>query len=100
MDLRIGHIYPDLIAVYGDRGNVLALSKRARWRGIDVEVRPYTAGDNFDADWADVWFFGGGQDQGQDLVGADLGGPNGGALRRSIAGGAAVLSVCGGYQLL
>jgi len=100
MDLRIGHLYPDLMSIYGDRGNVLALSQRARWRGIDVEVRPYTAGDTFDADWADVWFFGGGQDQGQDLVGADLGGPNGGALRRSIAGGAAVLSVCGGYQLL
>ena len=100
MELRIGHLYPDLMSIYGDRGNVLALSARARWRGIDVAVRSQTIGDRFDPDWADIWFFGGGQDQGQDLVGADLAGPNGDALRRSIAGGAAVFSVCGGYQLL
>ena len=100
MDLRIGHLYPDLMSIYGDRGNVLALAQRARWRDIDVEVRPFTAGTAFDADWADVWFFGGGQDQGQDIVGADLAGPNGAALRRSLAGGAAAFTVCGGYQLL
>ena len=100
MDLRIAHLYPDLMNIYGDRGNVLALSQRARWRGITVEVRAFTAGQEFDADWADFWFFGGGQDQGQDLVGADLAGPNGDALRRSLANGAAALTICGGYQLL
>ena len=101
MDLRIGHLYPDLMSIYGDRGNVIALTQRASWRGIGVETRTFTAGqERFDPDWADVYFFGGGQDQGQDLVGADLAGPNGDALRRSIAGGAAVFSVCGGYQLL
>jgi len=100
MDLRIGHLYPDLMSIYGDRGNVLALTQRARWRGIDVETRAFTTGGMWDPDWADLYFFGGGQDQGQDIVGADLAGPNGDALRRSIAGGAAVFSVCGGYQLL
>lgn len=100
MELRIAHLYPDLMSIYGDRGNVLALSQRARWRGIEAVVRSQTIGDTFDPDWADVWFFGGGQDQGQDLVGADLGGANGAALRRSVEGGAAVFSVCGGYQLL
>ncbi|MEP7003672.1 MAG: glutamine amidotransferase [Chloroflexota bacterium] len=101
MDLRIGHLYPDLMSIYGDRGNVIALTQRAKWRGIDVETRALTAGQSrFDPDWADVYFFGGGQDQGQDIVGADLAGPNGDMLRRSIAGGAAVFSVCGGYQLL
>ena len=100
MDLRIGHLYPDLMSIYGDRGNVLALTQRAKWRGIDVETRALTVGDTFDPDWADVYFFGGGQDQGQDIVGADLAGPNGEALRKAIAGGAAVFSVCGGYQLL
>jgi CobQ-like glutamine amidotransferase family enzyme len=99
-DLRIGHLYPDLMSIYGDRGNVLALTQRARWRGIDVETRAFTAGGIWDSDWADVYFFGGGQDLGQDIVGADLQGPNGDALKRSIAGGAAVFSVCGGYQLL
>ena len=100
MDLRIGHLYPDLMSIYGDRGNVLALTQRAKWRGMDVETRSFTTGETWDADWADVYFFGGGQDQGQDIVGADLGGANGEALKRSIDGGAAVFSVCGGYQLL
>jgi len=100
VDLRIGHLYPDLMSIYGDRGNVLALTQRARWRGIDVATRALSAGETWDPDWADVYFFGGGQDQGQDIVGADLAGPSGDALRRAIAGGAAVFSVCGGYQLL
>ena len=100
IDLRIGHLYPDLMSIYGDRGNVLALAQRARWRDIAVELRAFTAGMSFDPDWADAWFFGGGQDQGQDIVGADLAGPNGEALRRSFDGGAAALTICGGYQLL
>ena len=99
MDLRIAHLYPDLMSIYGDRGNVLALAQRARWRDIVVETRPYTAGMTFDADWPDVLFFGGGQDQGQDVVGADLGGTNGDAIRRAIGNGAAAFTVCGGYQL-
>ncbi|HEV8229040.1 MAG TPA: glutamine amidotransferase [Candidatus Limnocylindria bacterium] len=100
MDLHIAHLYPDLMNIYGDRGNVLALAQRARWRGIDVEVRAYSAGMTFDADWPDVYFFGGGQDHGQDIVGADLAAANGEALRRSLASGAAAFTVCGGYQLL
>jgi len=100
VDLRIAHLYPDLMSIYGDRGNVLALAQRARWRDIPVEIRSFTAGQDFDADWPDFWFFGGGQDQGQDIVGVDLAGANGEALRRSLANGAAALTVCGGYQLL
>lgn len=99
MDLHIAHLYPDLMSIYGDRGNVLALAQRARWRDVAVEVRPYTAGAPFDAEWPDLLFFGGGQDVGQDIVGADLGGPNGDAVRRMVASGAAALLVCGGYQL-
>jgi len=100
VDLRIAHLYPDLMGIYGDRGNVIALSQRARWRDIAVEVRAYTTGMTFDPDWPDLFFFGGGQDIGQDVVGADLQGPNGDAVRKAIAGGAAAFSVCGGYQLL
>jgi len=100
MDLRIAHLYPDLMNIYGDRGNVIALSQRAKWRGIDVAVRPYSVGEWADQDWPDIWFFGGGQDQGQDIVGADLAGKNGAALKKSVEGGAAIFSVCGGYQLL
>ncbi len=100
MGLRICHLYPDLMCIYGDRGNVIALSQRARWRGIDVEVRDLEAGDTLDPDWADFYLFVGGQDIGQEVVSQDLQGRSGDALRRSIAGGAAVLGVCGGYQLL
>lgn len=88
------------MSIYGDRGNVIALERRAAWRGIPVEIRAHRAGGTLDPEWGDLYFFGGGQDQGQDVVGADLQGPNGAALRSAIAGGAAVLSICGGYQLL
>lgn len=100
MDLRVCHLYPDLMCIYGDRGNVIALTQRARWRGIDAEVRELHEGEALDPEWADLYFFGGGQDLGQDVVSRDLQGPNGAALRRALASGAAVLSVCGGYQLL
>lgn len=100
MDLRIVHLYPDLMSIYGDRGNVIALSQRARWRDIPVEVRSHRAGDELDPAWGDLYFFGGGQDQGQDVVGEDLQGLNGARLKEAIAQGATVLSICGGYQLL
>lgn len=100
MDLRICHLYPDLMCIYGDRGNVITLAQRARWRGIEVETRDLQAGEALDPEWADLYFFGGGQDQGQDVVSKDLQSANGDALRRAFAAGAAALSVCGGYQLL
>lgn len=100
MDLRIVHLYPDLMSIYGDRGNVIALQQRARWRGIDVDVRAHGAGTQLDHEWADLYFFGGGQDQGQDVVGEDLQGLNGARLRDGIASGAGALAICGGYQLL
>jgi lipid II isoglutaminyl synthase (glutamine-hydrolysing) len=99
MDLHIAHLYPDLMSIYGDRGNVVALTQRALWRDVAVEVRAYTAGQTFDPSWPDLFFFGGGQDLGQDIVGADLQGPNGAAVRTSVEGGAAAFLVCGGYQL-
>jgi lipid II isoglutaminyl synthase (glutamine-hydrolysing) len=100
VDVRICHLYPDLMCIYGDRGNVIALTQRALWRDIDAEVRELHAGDALDPAWADLYFFGGGQDLGQDVVSRDLQGANGDALRAAIASGAAILSVCGGYQLL
>jgi lipid II isoglutaminyl synthase (glutamine-hydrolysing) len=100
VDVRICHLYPDLMCIYGDRGNVIALTQRARWRGIEAEVRELHAGEALDPAWADLYFFGGGQDLGQDVVSRDLQGANGDALRAAIANGAAILSVCGGYQLL
>src|SRR5207237_8063866 len=79
VDLRVGHLYPDLMNIYGDKGNVIALAQRAPWRGIEVEVRPCSLGEWTDADWHDGCFFGGGQDQGPDLVGTLLAGTKGAA---------------------
>lgn len=98
--LRIVHLYPDLMSVYGDRGNVLALVRRAEWRGIDVVVRELSLGDTLDPREADLIFFGGGQDREQAVVSPDFLEQKGQAVCEAVQDGAAVLSVCGGYQLL
>lgn len=100
MDLRICHLYGDLMSIYGDRGNVLTLRRRCEWRGLEVTVETISAGDRLDPERYDLYFFGGGQDAQQDIVAEDLRGANGEALKAAVANGAAVLSVCGGYQLL
>ena len=94
------HLYPDLMSVYGDRGNVLALVRRAEWRGIDVEVNQLSVGDELDPSEADLIFFGGGQDREQEVVSPDFLRQKGEAVRQAVEDGAALLSVCGGYQLL
>jgi lipid II isoglutaminyl synthase (glutamine-hydrolysing) len=99
MHLTIGWLYGTKMNIYGDRGNVLALARRARWRGIEPEVREIGLGEPIPAD-VDVFFFGGGQDQEQVAVSADLQGAKGAAIKAAVADGAALLAVCGGYQLL
>ncbi|MCA9860126.1 MAG: glutamine amidotransferase, partial [Thermomicrobiales bacterium] len=84
--------------IYGDRGNVIVLSQRAAWRGIEPQVVELDIGDPIPDD-IDVFFFGGGQDQEQIAVSNDLAGPKGDRLRSAIEDGAAALAVCGGYQL-
>jgi len=98
--LRLVHLYPDLMSVYGDRGNVLALARRAEWRGIDLEVKALSLGDSLDPQEADLIFFGGGQDREQAVVSPDFLAQKGDAVREAVENGAALLSVCGGYQLL
>ena len=100
MDLRIAFLYPELMNIYGDRGNILALSQRARWRGIDVVVDKVSLGDEIDPDYYDFFFFGGGQDRQQIPVSADLQGQKGDAIKEAVERGAVILSVCGGYQML
>ena len=97
-DLRITHLYPRRMNIYGDRGNIVTLVKRLQWRGVSVEVAEHEVGDTLRDD-ADLYFFGGGQDQEQDRVAHDLA-PQADALKTAVADGAAVLAVCGGYQLL
>ncbi len=98
--LRLVHLYPDLMSVYGDRGNVLTLVRRAEWRGISVDVRELSVGDELDPHAADLIFFGGGQDLEQAVVSPDFLEQKGEAVRQAVEDGAALLSVCGGYQLL
>jgi CobQ-like glutamine amidotransferase family enzyme len=100
MDVRIAFLYPELMNIYGDRGNILALSKRAQWRGVDVSVDKVSIGDRIDPDYYDFYFFGGGQDKQQIAVSHDLQVQKGTALKEAVERGAVVLSICGGYQLL
>ncbi|MGH2373693.1 MAG: type 1 glutamine amidotransferase [bacterium] len=100
MELRICHLYPDLLNLYGDRGNITTLVRRAQWRGIATRVVEARLGDAIDPDGSDLYFIGGGEDRQQRLAAPDLCGVKGDALRRAADGGAAVLGVCGGYQLL
>jgi CobQ-like glutamine amidotransferase family enzyme len=88
------------MSVYGDRGNVLTLVRRAEWRGIDIAVSQLSVGDTLDPRDADLIFFGGGQDREQAVVSPDFLGQKGEAVRQAVEEGAALLSVCGGYQLL
>ncbi|MGH3473148.1 MAG: type 1 glutamine amidotransferase [Nocardioidaceae bacterium] len=99
MTLMIGWLYASRMNIYGDRGNVIALSQRARWRGIDVAVRLVDIGEPL-TDEIDLYFFGGGQDQMQKSVAEDLQGGKGQRLCEAVDAGAALLAVCGGYQLL
>ncbi len=99
MHLTIGWLYPSKMNIYGDRGNVIALMRRAQWRGIDCQVVEIGIGEPVPAD-VDVFFFGGGQDQEQIAVSRDLQGAKGEALKAAVMDGAALLAVCGGYQLL
>ncbi len=98
-ELTIAWLYGTRMNIYGDRGNVVALSRRARWRGIEATVVDIDLGDPIPAD-VDIFFFGGGQDLSQVAVAHDLVGAKGEAIRSAVEDGAALLSVCGGYQLL
>jgi CobQ-like glutamine amidotransferase family enzyme len=99
MDLRVCHLYPDLLNLYGDRGNLLVIERRCAARGIAVTVTRARAGDDVDASAYDLFFLGGGEDRQQAVAAADLRGRAGG-LARAAAGGAVILAVCGSYQLL
>jgi CobQ-like glutamine amidotransferase family enzyme len=98
--LRIAHLYADEMNIYGDRGNILTLKKRAEWRGIPVAIDAIGRGPAPDLSDVDLIFWGGGQDRDQELVFRDAADHKVAAIRAAIAGGAVVLAVCGGYQLL
>jgi CobQ-like glutamine amidotransferase family enzyme len=98
--LRIAHLYPEQLNIYGDRGNILALFRRCQWRGLDVTVHALDLGDPVDPEAYDLYFMGGGQDTQQIKVCHDLQTVKADGLKAAAATGAVFLTICGGYQLL
>ena len=98
--LRVCALYPDLMNIYADRGNLLVLERRCGWRGIGFELEASGLGESFDPDAHDLFYLGGGQDRDQRLCADDLLETKRDALHAAAARGAVVLGVCGGYQLL
>jgi CobQ-like glutamine amidotransferase family enzyme len=99
MKLVLGHLYPDYLNIYADRGNIAVLERRARWRGIEFDYRAIGPGAAVRPGDHDLYYVGGGQDREQALIAPDLV-SKGEALVTAVAEGAAFLAVCGGYQLL
>jgi CobQ-like glutamine amidotransferase family enzyme len=98
--LRVCALYPDLLNIYADRGNLLLLERRCEWRGIGFELAGAGLGDPLDADAHDLFYIGGGQDRDQALCARDMVDTKREALHAAAARGAVVFAVCGGYQLL
>jgi lipid II isoglutaminyl synthase (glutamine-hydrolysing) len=94
----VGHLYPDYLNIYADRGNIAVLARRAAWRGHELEVRRLSVGDEVRPGDHDLLYVGGGQDREQALVAEDLATKALGIFE-AVASGAVVLTVCGGYQL-
>ena len=99
MRIRVGHLYPEYLNIYADRGNIAVLARRAAARGHELDVEAVSVGDALRPGRHDLLYVGGGQDREQELIAADLR-SKGDALRAAVDSGAALLAVCGGYQLL
>lgn len=93
-------LYPELMNIYADRGNLLMLERRCRWRGIGFELAASGLGETVDAGAHELFYLGGGQDRDQRLCAEDLIENKSAALRQAATRDAVVLGVCGGYQLL
>jgi lipid II isoglutaminyl synthase (glutamine-hydrolysing) len=98
--LRVCALYPDLLNIYADRGNLLLLERRCQWRGIGFELAGAGLGDALDPDAHDLFYIGGGQDRDQALCALDMVETKREALHAAAGRGAVVFAVCGGYQLL
>jgi hypothetical protein len=98
--LRVCALYPDLMNIYADRGNLLLLERRCAWRGIGFRLQAAGLGEAVDPDAHDVFYLGGGQDRDQRLCAYDLVATKREALHAAADRGALVLGICGGFQLL
>ena len=100
MMIKIAHLYPDMLNLYGDRGNIIALTERMNARGIEVQTDAITMGKTFNADDYDILFIGGGQDFEQDVLLEDLKQGKDVQIQNAIEGGKVMLAICGGYLML
>jgi len=98
--LRLCALYPELMNIYADRGNIAVLRARCEWRGLGFELASSTVGEPLDGGAHDLFYIGGGQDRDQIAVAEDMQATKRDALHSAAGRGAAVLAVCGGYQLL
>jgi CobQ-like glutamine amidotransferase family enzyme len=98
--LRVCSLYPELMNIYADRGNMQLLRARCEWRGIGFELAGASLGEAVDPDAHDFFYMGGGQDRDQALCARDMVQTKKDALHAAADRGAVVLAVCGGYQLL
>ena len=97
--VRLCHLYPAQMNIYADRGNIAVLARRLEWRGMRLEVVEAGLGALVDPGAHDLFYLGGGQDRDQALVAEDMARTKGPALVSAVEDGAAMLAVCGGYQL-
>lgn len=100
MELKICHMYPDVLNLYGDRGNVLCMTRRLKWRGIDVSVTKLPIGDSRSLAGFDLVFIGGGQDFEQQVLLSDLHRGKDKEIKAAVEDGVTFLTICGGYQML
>lgn len=100
MELKICHLYPDILNLYGDRGNVICMEHRLRWRGIEVVTTGVSIGEPLHAADYDLFFIGGGQDFEQEVLLGDLGGGKADEIKAAVVDGKTFLAICGGYQML
>jgi lipid II isoglutaminyl synthase (glutamine-hydrolysing) len=98
--LKVCGLYPELMNIYADRGNIAVLRARCEWRGLGFELAASSLKDPLDPDAHDLFYIGGGQDRDQAAVAHDMAATKREALHRAADRGAVVLAVCGGYQLL
>lgn len=98
--INICHLYPDLLNLYGDRGNIIAMKNRLNWRGIDCNIFDVSINDDFDHKNYDIVFIGGGQDFEQEVLLSDIKKNKIKKLKESIETDTTFLCICGGYQLL
>jgi hypothetical protein len=99
-NIRVGHLYPDYLNIYADRGNIAVFARRAAWRGHELDVTAIGMHDAIVPGAHDLYYIGGGQDREQLLVAENLAAKAEPLIEAVTGGGAALLAVCGGYQLL